>query len=170
MKKSALLLVAFLMFLGCQKEQRYTTSSPEIDIAKEHIQAYEDGDWETWKKQYTENSKIYHNNWDVARTSSEALNGHKLIISRLSSYKYLDEPMFFEMIIDDNGKKWVNFWAVWQGTLKANNATLKIPVHLSINYKDGKVVEEYGFWDTSKLVEAIDEIAIEGDLSSELIE
>lgn len=169
MKKLALLLVSFLMFIGCQKQQQYTTSSPEIDIAKEHIQSYEDGDWETWKKQYTANSKIYHNNWDVARTSSEALNGHKLIISRLSSYEYLDEPIFFEMIIDDDGKKWVNFWAVWQGTLKANNTTLKIPVHLSINYKDGKVVEEYGFWDTSKLIEAIDEIAIEGDLSSELI-
>lgn len=168
-KLFGVLLLSFLMLIGCQIKPRYTTSSPEIDIAKEHIQSYEDGNWEIWKQQYTEASKIYHNNWDIARTSTEALNGHKLIISRLSSYEFIDEPMFFEMIIDDNGKKWVNIWAVWKGTLKESNITLKIPVHLSINYVNGKVAEEYGFWDTSKLIEAIDEIALD-QLTSEIIE
>jgi len=157
MKKQLLLLISILALVSCQNQPRYTTSSPEIDIAKEHIEAYENGDWETWKEQYTENSKIFHNNWDNERTSDEALTGHQLIISYLSSYEYIDEPIFYEMIIDDDGKKWVNFWAVWQGTLAETGVLLKIPVHLSINYVDGKVAEEYGFWDTSKLIEALNE-------------
>ena len=157
MKKAFLLIICFSALFSCQNEPRYTTSSPEIDIAKEHLKAYENGDWETWKAQYTEDSKIYHNNWDDARTSEEALIGHKLIISYLSSYEYIDEPLFYEMTIDDDGKKWVNFWGVWQGTLAETGIILKIPVHISINYVDGKVAEEYGFWDTSKLIEALNE-------------
>lgn len=157
MKKHLLLLICFLAILSCQNQPRYTTSSPEIDIAREHLIAYENGDWETWRQQYTENSKIYHNNWDDARTSEEALTGHKLIISYLSSYEYIDEPMFYEMIIDDDGKKWVNFWGIWNGTIAETGTQLKVPVHLSINYVDGKVAEEYGFWDTSKLIEALNE-------------
>ena len=155
MKKIFLLSVGILLLFSCQNQPRYTTSSPEIEIAKKHLLAYESGDWEVWKEQYTDSSKIYHNDWDKALTSTQALTGHQLIISYLSSYEYIDEPIFFEMIIDDDGKKWVNFWGVWQGSIADSDLQLKIPVHLSINYVDGKVAEEYGFWDTNKLMEAL---------------
>jgi len=157
MKKTLVLLICCIALFSCQNQPRYTTSSPEIDIAKEHLKAYENGDWKTWKEQYTADSKIYHNNWDNSRTSDEALTGHQLIISYLSDYEYIDEPMFYEMIIDDDGKKWVNFWGVWQGIITETGTQIKVPVHLSINYAEGKVVEEYGFWDTSKLIEALNE-------------
>ncbi|RXP55780.1 hypothetical protein EC396_08085 [Lutibacter sp. HS1-25] len=159
MKNYLILLFAFSMLFSCQK--RYTTSSPEIDIAKKHLEAYENGDWEVWKEQYTDSSKIYHNNWDVALTSTQALKGHQLIISYLNFYEYVDEPIFFEMIVDDDGKKWVNFWGVWHGIMANTETEIKVPVHLSINYENGKVVEEYGFWDTSKLIEALDESDLE---------
>jgi hypothetical protein len=159
--KKYLILLSLLAILSCKNQDRYTTTSPEIDIAKEHLQAYENGDWEIWSEQYTDSSKIFHNNWEKALTSTEALKGHQLIISYLESYEYIDEPVFYEMVIDDDGKKWVNFWGVWHGVVADTGTELKIPVHLSINYVDGKVAEEYGFWDTSKLIEALDESDLE---------
>jgi hypothetical protein len=161
MKQYLLTLFCVLSLFSCQNQSRYTTSSPEIDIAKEHLLAYENGDWKVWKEQYTDSSKIYHNDWDKALTSDEALTGHLLIISYLSSYEYIDDPIFFEMTIDDDGKKWVNFWGVWQGRIADTETLLKIPVHLSIHYVDGKVAEEYGFWDTNKLMEALNNVSME---------
>ena len=63
-----------------------------------------------------------------------------------------------EQIIDDKGRTWVNFWGVWKGTLKENSTEVIIPVHLTIQFKNGKVVEEYGFWDTYTLNEELKKI------------
>ena len=156
MKK--LLLVAFcvLSITACQK-QRYFTSSPEIDLAKKSIEAYENGDWEQWVSKYADDAKIYHNNWDKSKSSTDAVAGHKAMLTNFSSYKYMDDPIFFEMIIDDKGEKWVHYWAVWQG-VSIDGKELKIPLHMASNYKDGKVVAEYGFWDTNNLMITMDEI------------
>lgn len=158
MRKSILLFVALFTLIACNNETRYTTSSPEIDLAKKSIQAYEAGDWNTWINKFSDDAKIYHNNWDKFKTSDEAVEGHKQMLKNFSSYSYIDDPIFFEMVIDDKGEKWVNYWAVWEGT-SVNGTELKIPIHMSSNYKDGKVVAEYGFWDTHSLMIVMDEIA-----------
>jgi len=62
------------------------------------------------------------------------------------------------MAITDEGKTWVNFWGVWKGTLAANNIVLEIPVHLTAQFIDGKIVREYGYWDNGPIVLAIQEI------------
>ena len=63
------------------------------------------------------------------------------------------------MVINAEGQKWVHFWGSWQGTLAANDQILSIPVHLAINFVDGKNVMEFGFWDTAPLVNAFAELA-----------
>jgi len=156
MKKTLLLALCALVFIACQ-EQRYFSSSPEIDIAKKSIEFYKNGDWENWISKFADNAKIYHNNWDKSKTSADAVAGHKAMLANFSSYEYLDEPIFFEMIVKDNGEKWVYYWATWVG-ISLDGKELKIPLHMASNYKDGKVVAEYGFWDTNNLMIIMDEI------------
>lgn len=158
MRKLILLFAAFFILISCNNEPRYKTASPEIEMAKKSIEAYEAGDWETWVNKFSTEAKIYHNNWDKFKTSDEAVEGHKKMLKNFSTYGYIKDPIFFEMVIDDEGKKWVNYWAVWEG-VSVNGTEIKIPVHMSSNYKDGKVVAEYGFWDTHSLMIIMDEIA-----------
>lgn len=161
MKKLILLGLSIVLFIACKQNepQRFTTSSPEIDATKSFIKAYEEGDWKTWEGLYSDTAKIYHNTWDIPATVAETLESHKAILSNFSSYQFVKDPIFYEMIIDDDGNKWVHFWGVWKGVLSANGKELKIPVHLAVNYVDGKNTEEYGFWDRSPLLDALTEIA-----------
>ena len=47
----------------------------------------------------------------------------------------------------------VNFWGLWKGNLAANNKEIVIPVHITSQFnKDGKIVEEYGYWNRGELV------------------
>ena len=156
MKKLLLIALCVLSIAACQ-EQRYFTSSPEIDTAKKSIEFYLNGDWENWVSKFSDDAKIYHNNWDKSKTIADAVAGHKSMLANFSSYRYLDDPIFFEMIVKDNGEKWVYYWATWVG-ISVDGNELKIPLHMASNYKDGKVVTEYGFWDTHNLIITMDEI------------
>ena len=50
------------------------------------------------------------------------------------------------------------FLGKWEGTLKENNKTVVLPVHLSVRVLDGKIVQENGFWDNSIMQTALREI------------
>ncbi len=122
------------------------------------VDNYHNGDWEAWTSKYADTAKIYYNNWDNAISAAEAAESHKQSIAQVSSYQFEEAPIYYEMIIDDEGKTWVNFWGNWKGTLSANGKEISLPVHLTINIKDGKIVEEYGFWDTAGFSNALAEI------------
>ncbi|MFD0976572.1 hypothetical protein [Salinimicrobium gaetbulicola] len=142
---------------GEMQEARYTTSSPMIDLVKKGLMDYEKKDWDSWKAQFGDDARIFHNNWDESVSPDEFIEDHSGFLDNFSSYEFVDEPAFFEQIIDDKGQKWVYFWGIWEGTLKSNRQNLKIPVHLALMYKDGKIVEEYGFYDMSPFWKAMQE-------------
>ena len=83
---------------------------------------------------------------------------HQDMISNFSTYGFSDDKTVLEMVIDKDGKKWVNYWSVWSGKLKANGKELVIPVHLTSQYLDGKIVKEYGYYDTASITAAFIEI------------
>lgn len=58
----------------------------------------------------------------------------------------------FEMIKTDDGETWVNFWGIWEGTLKANNTRYVIPAHITAQFIESRIVKEFGYWDILKLV------------------
>lgn len=140
---------------GEMKDESYTTSSQLIDLTKQNIEAYENKDWEGWKSQYASDSQIFHNNWEESITPEQFLEGHADFLKNFSSYEFVDDPVFYEQVIDDKGQKWVYFWGVWQGTMASSGESLRIPVHLALLYKDNKVVEEYGFYDLSPYWQAL---------------
>lgn len=142
---------------GEMQEPQYTTSSPMIDATKKMMQAYENQDWETWRTQYADTAKVFHNNWEQAVSPDDFIANEKEFVDEMSSYGFAKDPVFYEQIIDDKGQKWVYFWGIWEGTLAANNQKLRIPVHLALQFKDGKIVEEYGFYDMSPYWKALQE-------------
>lgn len=137
-----------------ETKERFTTKSPLIETTKMLIKAYENQEWDTWKSKYTSESKMYHNNWETAGTPEDFIVDQKELIATLSSYEFQDEPVFYEQIIDDEGKTWVYFWGLWKATLKENNKNIQIPVHLALLYEDDKIAEEYGFYDLTPYYEA----------------
>ena len=171
MKKLALMLLAVVVLFACQEKQpvRFTTSSPEIDSYKNGIDSYEKADWSTWQSQYSDTAKIYHNIWENPSSPAEVQEGHINTISNLTSYGFDKDQTVIEQTLDDDGETWVNFWGLWKGTLKANGKEISIPVHLTAQFVDGKVVQEYGFWDMSvfmtemQAIEAAAAAEAEGD-------
>ena len=51
-----------------------------------------------------------------------------------------------------------SFWGLWKGNLKDNNKGIVIPVHITYQFYKGKIVEEYGYWNTAELMNEIQAI------------
>lgn len=161
MKNLILLGLTVILFTACQKQEvRFTTASTNIDVVKKLLSDYHAGNWDAWKTNYADTAKIFHNNWKTGATPVETAESLKEILSNTFSYHFDEgeDDIFYEQTIDDDGKTWVNFWGNWKGTLTANGQELEIPVHLSCQMANGKIVREYGFYDISNFVLALQEI------------
>ena len=161
MKKLFLLGLAVILFTACNdKPERFTTTSSNIDEVKALISDYESGNWDSWAKHYADSAMIYHNTWEKGSTPAETQESLKTTLANTSSYGFDhgDDEIFFEQTIDDDGLTWVNFWGNWHGTLSGNGQEIKIPVHLSLQMENGKIVREYGFYDVSNIVLALQAI------------
>ena len=159
MKRIILIGLVVVLFTACQKNEplRYFSSSTEIDVVKALIVDYQDGNWDGWITHYADTAKIYQN--AVKGVSpKETLKSLKSILSNASSYKFDDKDLWYEMIIDDDGETWVNFWGNWRGTVAANGQELVIPVHLTLQFVEGKIAEEYGYYNLSEFTAALSEI------------
>ncbi|UKM64123.1 nuclear transport factor 2 family protein [Flavobacteriaceae bacterium GSB9] len=160
MKKFFLLGLAITIFIACQnKPQRYFESSPEIDILKAGIKAYEAQDWNSWKSNFVDTAKIHHNSIKPISPEENLVNLQNMN-SNFSSYGFQDKGAFSEMVIDKDGETWVNYWGIWNGTLKENSEKIAIPVHLTAQFINSKIVEEYVYYDTAPITKALKAIEI----------
>ncbi|SFD40690.1 nuclear transport factor 2 family protein [Algibacter pectinivorans] len=170
MKKLFLLGLALYLFVACQDKQqtRYFESSPEIETFKANIKAYESQDWETWKANYADTAKIYHNANKQA-SPEETMNGMIQTLSNFSEYKLLDDATEIEMIIDKEGNTWVNYWNGWAAKAKVTGKTITVPIHITAQFIDGKIVNEYAYYDTSSMRATIAEVkeALESSTTTE---
>lgn len=152
MKKLILLTLSIVLFTACNQGKRYTQKSPEIDTYKKVIKAYENQDWENFASHYVDTAKIANNtNIENAQTLTELIETNKQDASLFSSWRYVEKESYYEMVTTDKGETWVNFWGLWQGEMKSNGKTYDIPAHITAQFKDGKIVKEFGYWDISKL-------------------
>ncbi len=150
MKKLLVLSLAVLLFAACQQEQRYTQQSAEIDTVKKLIKNYNDKTYDT--SIYADTSKTYYNTKNKAMSPQETIAYHQANDAAYSSREFLDKDQDYEMVKTDDGKTWVNCWLDWKGTLAANGKEFMIPIHLTYQFVDGKVVREVGMWDPSEVV------------------
>lgn len=158
--KKILLMLSIVLFTACQKNepQRYFSSSTEIDVVKSLLTDYQDSNWDGWVAHYADTAKIYQN---VLKSKSpkETMESLKDILANVSSYKFDDKDLWYEMIIDKDGETWVNFWGNWRGTVAANGQELVIPVHLTLQFVEGKIVEEHGYYNLSEITTVLNKIA-----------
>jgi hypothetical protein len=161
MRKVILLVMATVYFTSCQESKpRYYSSSAEIDVIKAVVDDYENGNWDEWMSHYSDTAKIFHNSTEgVSREVN--LRGLKNTVDFIDSYNYTNQEMFYEMITDDENQIWVYFWGTWVGTLSETGVTLEVPVHIASLMIDGKVVEEYGYYDTHEIQEAVKELVMD---------
>ena len=149
-----LMLIAFgaTLLFGCQEQEiRYTQQSKEIEDFKKTIEAYEKMDWETMASFYADSAKISYNKLEKdAMTLSQLMEMNKKDATEFASWDYVDNESEFEMVVTDKGETWVNFWGIWKGNFKANGKTYTIPAHTTVRFVDGKIVEEFGYWDLSE--------------------
>jgi ketosteroid isomerase-like protein len=150
-----LLFIAF----GCDTQVRYTQNSIEIEIIKSNIGYYVKGDWEPYEASYAEGATIFFNTSEENPASiQEIIAGQKLSLEPLSSYSFDREKDFYEMVLDDDGETWVNYWGLWKGTIAASGESFEMPVHLTSQFVDGKIVKTHGYWDASALTMALTKI------------
>jgi hypothetical protein len=167
MRKLALLAVIGLLVFACkQGETRYTQSSAEIDTYKAMIAAYEGADWDNYTAKFADTAKIYHNTDDKSMTPAETVETHKTNTAALSSYGFVSDKGDVEMVISDKGETWVNYWGLWKGTIASNGKEMMIPVHITAQFVDGKVVREYGYWDNAPM-QAVMEAAAAAEAAEE---
>lgn len=155
-------LALMLFFLSCdnskkEEDRRYTQSSDEIEVIKNLIRDYEDGNWDSFKKHYVDTAQIFHNSNDSSPLE-DVLVSHREGTSGLSSYSFVDENDEYEMVITDEGNTWVNYWGLWEGTIAENNQQVSVPVHLTARFINGKIVEEHGYWDNVPMMRAMSEM------------
>jgi len=148
-----------MSLIGCQKS-RYTQSSPEIETIKAVLNHYDYLNWDSLVVHYADTAKIYHNSRTNILTPETLAEYYKSNDANFSTRAFEDENREYEMIVDDNGNTWVNFWGLWKGNLAANNKEIVIPVHTTTQFIDGKIVQEYGYWDSSELALELEYIAM----------
>ena len=146
MKKLILLGFTIILFAACQQEQRYFDDSAEIETVKQLYQHIEDGNFEEIRNIYNDSAKIYRNS-DKSVSIDELIAVDQKGREGFSMYTFKDS-IYPEMVITKKGEKWVNTWPTWVGKIKGSDKEIVVPAHLTFRFEDGKIVEDYGYWDT----------------------
>ncbi len=165
MKLLSLFTCLVLIYACQQAPARYSTDSPEIDLAKSAMDAYLAGDWETMRSAFADTATIYHNN-NEGIGPDENITSTQESLAGISSYELEDET-YWEMIVDDENRKWVYFWGTWIAQHQATGSTLEVPFHIAWWIQDNKIVEEYGYWDNTSFVLADQEAAAQASAKEE---
>ena len=151
MKNLLLVGLTLILITSCQKqEQRYFAESNEINTLKAGISAYESGDWDTWKGHFADTAKIYVNSKNSVNVDSR-LNELKGSAAVFSSYGFEKEGEYMEMVLDKEKETWVYYWAQWKGEIAANKKKISVPVHLAVQFANGKIIEEHVYFDGTEM-------------------
>lgn len=166
MKKLFLLGLAIVLFTACEtKEKRYTQQSPEIETVKKHIANYNSKTYDT--SVYADTSKTFFNNSSNPILVKDIVAYHKANDENYTSRGFTDKDPEYEMVITDKGKTWVNCWLDWKGTMKGNGKEIEMPIHLTYQFIDGKIVREVGYWDPTEVVLNLQAIEAEKNANTE---
>lgn len=152
MKNIILTFLISISILACDRKQRYTQQSAEIETIKSIMDNYVNGEWDAYQSHYAEGAQLFFNTTeDKPATIQQIIAQQKLELEPLSSYTIDRENEAIEMVIDDKEETWVNYWGVWKGTMAANGKTYEIPIHITSQFVNGKIVKAFGYWDNSPI-------------------
>jgi hypothetical protein len=150
MKNLFLLGLAIVLFTACEPTvKRYTQQSPEIETVKKHLENYNSKSYDT--SVYADTSKAYFNSKNPILVK-DIIDYHKANDANYSSRGFTGENPDYEMVITDKGDTWVNCFLDWKGTMAENGKVVEMPIFLTYQFIDGKIVREVGYWDPTEVV------------------
>ena len=170
MKTIILFVFSLVVLVSCKEPvKQYTTTSPEIETIKTLHQYYMDNNYDGLTELYAEDAQIFDNSLEPTSVSDiirEGKEGRNLVVG----YDFPD-GIKCEMIINDEGEKWVNSWAVWSGSLQNSDIEIQVPIISRFLFEDGKIIQEFSYWDNLPAYAAFEELATEQlDNLQEIIE
>ena len=152
MKNFILIPVIATLLFACEGNQRYAQQSAEIETVKSIMGNYVAGEWEAYQSHYSDSAQIFFNTTEKnPATIQEIIAQQKMELEGMSSYTIDREGEAVEMVVDDEGETWVNYWGVWKGTMAANGKTYETPIHITSQFVNGKIVKSFGYWDNAPL-------------------
>lgn len=163
MKNLIVVAVIIAMFSSCeQQKQRYFAESAETKILESGIAAYESGDWDTWQSHFADSAKIFVNSKEPMTIESRREN-LAAMTEVFSSYGFEKDNAFIEMVIDKEDETWVYYWAQHSGTM-VNGTEISMPVHLAVQFTNGKITSEHVYYDATAMNSAIAAMAVEAEI------
>lgn len=144
LKKLLVLLTVTTGFLACKQEVRYSQSSPEMDNWNQVVAKYESGNWEAFRMHFADTAKINTNSTNSV-SPDELVAQHKETLAIYSTYGLVEEEGDVEMVVTDKGEIWVNFWGTWKSFMTANGKGYILPLHVTSQYIDAKIVKYYAY-------------------------
>ncbi len=167
MKKLILIGLATALIMACQEktQQRYSQQSPQITTVKQLLGNYNNKTYDT--SFYADTSKTYYNTKENPMSPEEVMAYHKQMDMNYTQRGFLDKDQEYEMVLTDEGETWVNCWLDWRGTLTATDQVIDIPIHLTYQFIDGKIVREVGMWDPTAVVMALQEVEMKNSMSAD---
>ena len=151
MKNLFLLAITVILFTACEtKEKRYTQESPEIETVKKLIANYNSKTYDT--SVYADSSKAFFNNSKTPILVKDIIAYHEANDANYSSRGFTGEDPEYEMVVTDKGNTWVNCWLDWKAIMAGNGKAIDMPIHLTYQFIDGKIVREVGYWDPTEVV------------------
>ncbi len=153
-----------MLTVSCNSDVRYTQQSSEIETVKQHINNYNDMNYDL--AFMADNSYSFFNTKTDSLSKNDLIAYHKANDANYSSRGFLAEDQEFEMVVTDRGDTWVNAWLDWSGTINGSDKAIVIPIHLTYKFEDGKITRELGYWDPSPLMDEMEAIAAKSSGSS----
>ena len=150
MKRRILVAMAIAFtILACDEKKPYTENSPEIDIYKKVVLAYENREWQDVVSHYHKNAKILNSSLD-AKNILHLVEMNSEDAKAFKNWRYVNKE--FLMLTKNSGEKWVYFKGLWKGTSASGNRIYEIPAQINVQFSNGKIVREEGYWDISDLL------------------
>lgn len=169
MKNIILLGLAIVLFTACEKQdKRYTQQSPEIETVKKAIKSYNDKTYDMSVFADTSKTFFNSNSKDKFMSNEETVAYHKANDENYSNRGFTNNEPEYEMVVTDDGEIWVNSWLEWKATLAANEKEITIPIHLTYQFVDGKIVRQVGYWDPTEVVMNLQEIEASKNMTDSL--
>ncbi|MEO1032460.1 MAG: nuclear transport factor 2 family protein [Bacteroidota bacterium] len=164
MKNLLILGILVLCMSSCKEhKQRYFAESDETKTLEAGIVAYESGDWDKWQSHFADTAKIFVNSKEPMTIEARRKELSSMT-KAFSSYGFDKDDDFIEMVLDKDDETWVYYWGQHKGTL-VNGTELSIPVHLAVQFTDGKITAEHIYFDGTEMNAAIN--AMQAEASSE---
>jgi hypothetical protein len=159
MKKLVCIVFALILFNACQKKepQRYFSESAEIESSKKLLSYFATYNYDGIKEIYSDSVKIYDNSVKAASLSDmiAMIKDNE----QMSEYMKIKDSADYEMVITKDNETWVNCWYAIVGKFKGLDKEFVIPCHSTFQFKDGKIVEEYSYYNTLSVYQEMEKMA-----------